>query len=485
MIKLKALRSVGLLLLSILAMLATIGRAHAENDLCIECLSVRVGPPIVVRGPFPDELDSTFTALKLADGSFRGFSANGATYAVEGATLSDMSGPRRTVMDVGEAGGLADCGRWLNTAMRFDSRTLGFVHQESDCDYNEGRTHKSMAIATSMDDGLSWSMPETVITGRDTPQPSQITGEGDCTMINGQDGYLYAYCLRNSDWQTIAARASVTEPTDWQKYYQGAWSEPGLGGDAAAIGFFGPGAAYLPAHNWVATVTPDPWFEGVRFSLSSDKVSFVDLKEPLVAIDGSEWVRPADTALLAYVTLLNPDNGSNTISQDFLLSYVYIPPGKGFDSRYLVHHEVALAIEDTPQPVQTGMALTRWFDAAQDTYVTSTGPMTGERQDFQLDAVVAHMLTRAPDGLESIKYVECAQISDGQLDHTLLVDERCRKDGYVREKTAGWLFAKEQPGSVPVYRCARKATQTHFASNTPDCEGLGDVETLLGYGLAS
>jgi len=482
---LRALRFAGLLILATLVTVPTTGPGKAENDLCIDCLRVRVGPPVVVRGPFPDELDSTFTALKLADGSFRGFSANGATYAIDGTSLSDMHGPRREVISVGETGGPADCGHWLNTAMRSGDEIFGFVHQESDCDYSEGRTHKSMAIAASSDDGLSWSAPDTVITGRDAPQPGQITGEGDCTMINGQDGYLYAYCLRNSDWQTIAARASVTEPTVWQKYYQGAWSEPGLGGNATAIGFFGPGAAYIPVHDWVATVTPDPWFEGVRMSLSTDKISFVDMRDPLIAIDGSEWARPADTALHAYATLLNPSDGSNTIAQDFLLSYIYIPPNKGFKSRYLVHHEVSLSVEETPQQVQAGIALTRWIDAKQDTYVTSTGPMTGDRHSFQQDAVVAHMLTRAPDGLDSIKYAECARVSGGRLDHMLMVDERCPEDGFVRERTAGWLFATEQPGSVPVYHCLNAASQSHFASNDPDCEGLGDVETLLGYGLAS
>src|SRR5690606_27799756 len=157
------------------------------------------------------------------------------------------------------------------------------VHQESICNYGPGgQTHKSMAIATSVDDGLTWTDLGTVITGTDSPRPGSTTGEGDCTMVDGRDGYLYAYCLRNSDWQTIVARAPASDPTDWRKYYEGGWSQPGLGGEATAIGFIGPGAGYLHDRGWVATVTTDPWFEGLRLSLSKDKVTFVDLDEPLL-----------------------------------------------------------------------------------------------------------------------------------------------------------------------------------------------------------
>ena len=47
------------------------------------------------------------------------------------------------------------CARWLTSLAQVDGTLLGLVHQEADCDYNEGRTSKSLAIATSADDGLS------------------------------------------------------------------------------------------------------------------------------------------------------------------------------------------------------------------------------------------------------------------------------------------------------------------------------------------
>ncbi|MCR6672915.1 hypothetical protein [Devosia ginsengisoli] len=472
----------GVIALTVLGMSAS-GPARAMDDICIDCVEVRVGTPIVIRGPFPDELDATFTALKLPDGTFRGFSANGSTYAVDGPTLQDMGGQRRDVLQAGGPGSVNDCGRWLTSLTRSEGSILGFVHQERDCDYDQGRTEKSMAIARSADEGLTWTDLGTVITGTDLARQDGVTGEGDCTMVDGFDGYLYGYCLRNSDWQTIVTRAPASAPTDWHKYYEGGWSEPGLGGRATDIGFVGTGAGYLREQGLVAAVATDPWFGGVRLSLSRDKLTFTDLAEPLLTIDGSDWNRPADTDLVAYATIMNPEDGSNVVDSHFLLTYIYVPQGRGFESRYLVFQDVSLTVQDEPVAVQAGMALTRWSDPDRGLYVTSSGPLTGDRQSYRRDKIVAYMLTRAPEGAASVKFAECASTLPGHLDHLLAEDGTCQAAGYARERTAGWLYAGAQPGTVPVYRCVDEAAQTHFASSADDCEGLGSREFLLGYGL--
>src|SRR5690606_40435537 len=95
-----------------LIFIASMAVATPASEICADCLSVRVGPPMVVRGPFPDELDAAFTAIRLPDGRFRGFSANGITYAVDGSDIADMSGPRRAVLQAGAPGSINDCGSW-------------------------------------------------------------------------------------------------------------------------------------------------------------------------------------------------------------------------------------------------------------------------------------------------------------------------------------------------------------------------------------
>lgn len=476
--------AVGVVALAVVLTVAVPEPGRASDGLCVDCLRVRVGPPVVVRGPFPDELDAPFTALKLTDGSFRGFSANGTTYAINGATLQDMDGPRLAVLQPGERGSRSECGRWLTSIARSADKLLGLVHQERDCDYDQGRTDKSMAIESSSDGGLTWTDLGTVIAGRDSPQRNATSGEGDCTMADGGDGYLYAYCLRASDWQTIVARAPADgDPTAWHKFYQGTWSEPGVGGNATAIGFVGPGVGYVPGPGWVAAVTIDPWFGGVRLSLSTDKVTFVDVPQPLVTIDAADWHRPADTDLIAYATALNRETGSNAIDWRFVLSYVYVPPRKGFDSRYLVEQEVSLSLEQAPVAVPAGVALTRWSVPGQQLYLASTGPLTGDELAYRQDAVVAYMLTSAPVGVPNIKFAECSSDADGHVDWELAEEGSCDA-GYVRERTAGWLYGDARPQTVPVYRCSKEASRVHFASSAPDCEGMGRADRLLGYGLA-
>ena len=213
-------------------------------------------------------------------------------------------------------------------------------------------------------------------------------------------------------------------------------------------------------------------------------MTFVDLPEPLVPIDGSDWARPADTDLSAYATIVNPETGGSAVGNRFLLAYMHVPAGEGFESRYLVLQEVSLAIKDTRQDVQVGLALMRWVKSDAEIYVSSTGPLTGDRLDYRQDSVVAHMLTQAPDQVAGIKFVECSSEAAGHLDQVIADDGSCEAEGYQRERTAGWLFAAEQPGSVPVYRCLGEEPVTHFVSAAPDCEGLGRQEFLLGYGLA-
>ena len=130
------------------------------------------------------------------------------------------------------------------------------------------------------------------------------------------------------------------------------------------------------------------------------------------------------------------------------------------------------------------MALTRWVEPERNIYVTSAGPLTSERAGYHDDAIVAYALTRAPEGMASLKLAECSSDWPGHLDQLLAEDGTCGAVGYVQERTAGWLLAEQQPGTVPVHRCVNEAAQTHFASNAADCEGLGKPEFVLGYGLA-
>jgi hypothetical protein len=451
------------------------------DALCIACLRLRVGRPLVVRGPFQDELDSPFVALQLKDGSFRGFSANAVTYAIDGEAVWQMGHERRAVMQPGPRGGPDECGRWITAVTRADDKAFALVHQERACNYDIGQTEKSVALASSPDEGRTWIDEGEVISGRDAPKAGAITGEGDCSLVDGRDGYLYAYCLRDSDWQTIVARAPVSDfgPGAWRKFNAGAWSQDALGGDATPIGFFGTASAYLKGIERVATVANDRWFGGLRLALSSDKVHFANLDAPLIPVDDADWQRPADSDLIAYISLINTDDGTNALGSNFLLSYVYLPPGGTFASRYLVFQGVHWSLENTPQQAQVGVALTRWTKPGETT--TSSGPVVGD--GFLSETFLGYLLTRRPSGAESVELEECIAGEPGHRDHLLTVAGTCKSAGYKHLRTAGWAYRDAVADTMPLYGCRTAAAGGHFASNSADCDGEGIMEFRLGFTL--
>lgn len=119
---------------------------------------------------------------------------------------------------------------------------LGFFHAEQ-CDRSNYTA--SVGMATSSDDGRSWTIAGRVITGRDpAPRCQQVTGAGQpSALVTG--GYVYVYY---TDWAytpgatdvpaTIhVARApigSATDPTAYQKFDNGNWT-PGLGGSSSPV----------------------------------------------------------------------------------------------------------------------------------------------------------------------------------------------------------------------------------------------------------
>lgn len=456
------------------------GAPAVTPAFCLECLSVRVGPPRVIRGPFPDELDSAFSALVLPDGSFRGFSSNSTAYAVDGADIRSMDGARRQVLGPAPAGRISDCGRWINGVVRLTGQVFALVHQEHNCDYANSQTHKSMGVAVSADDGLHWTNLGTIISGTTAPKAGATTGEGDCTWVDGHDGYRYAYCLRLSDWQTVVARAPAErpEPGAWNKFHDGEWNEPGLGGDATAIGFFGMGSGYVEPFDRIALVVNDLSFAGLRLSVSADKLNFESLAAPLVPIDGEEWRRPAATGLIAYPSIINPEDGSNDVGPNFILSYVYVPPGEDFDRRYLVFHEVGLSMGEGPLDIQTGIGLGRWRDAASSAFRTSSGPAIAPGSDYRFDRLLGYLATSPPDAAASVRLEECAV--DGRPDYFVAVEGECARQGYRSVRTAGWAFDEARHGTVPLYGCIG-ADATRFNAIDPACEKMGTVETRLGF----
>jgi hypothetical protein len=109
--------------------LADSARGSQSSSLCIECIRIRVGSPIIARGPGPDIED--FSVIQLPDGRFRGFIAGGRTYAIDGKKRSDMGGPRQLVFDIGAPGTYDSCGQWIHHVEQSGSKIIAWVHKRN------------------------------------------------------------------------------------------------------------------------------------------------------------------------------------------------------------------------------------------------------------------------------------------------------------------------------------------------------------------
>ena len=475
-----------LLILSVLACLAaaSTSQIYGQSKSCLHCISVRVGVPKLVRGPAIDVADNRFTEIRLPDGRFRGFDAHGETKAIDGKTPFDMGGPARVVLKPGPSGSVSSCGQWLSHVEARGASLLGFIHDETACNYAAGQTHKSMAVATSTDFGLTWQNPGQIITGTDAPTRGKNTGEGDCTAVDGKDGFFYAYCFRPRDGGLIVARAPVASPGpgNWKKFFGGAWDQPGLGGDATRLAD-GSGRSVA---RWTTTgeFSLTGWVKGgLGLFFTADHTTLTPIGEPLLVLEPGIWQRPAPSELVTYPVLLDAKDGSNQLSNTWLLSYAWWPPNGRREDKYLVFREVDVAIANSPVAPQVGVQLARWYNADRHDRWSTTGPVPGSEAAYKLEARNGYLLTSTDVGAATVELEDCVSDRPGHPDHLLAEKGFCSEHNYQRLRTAGFVFAQVRPETVPLYRCYSASEQSHFASNAPDCEKLGSMERLLGYAL--
>ncbi len=478
----------GLLLLA-LALCWTPTGVAAESRLangqpCDACVMIRVGLPHVVRGPAADMADNRFTEIQLPGGGFRGFDAHGDTRAIDGRQPSVMGGPERAVLRAGKPGTYDSCGQWLNHAELAGATVLGFIHDETLCKYQIGQTHKSMSLATSSDYGLTWNELGQIITGTDVPASNKNTGEGDCTAVNGQDGYYYAYCFRPRDGALIVARAPVSNPRpgNWWKFFQGKWDQPGLGGEATRL-MNGSGVS---SARWTTTgqVVLTGWVRGgLGLFMSGDHTTLTPLPEPLLCVDPGEWKRPAATELISYPVILDAGTGANQLSNSWMLVYAYVQPNEGGGQKYLVFRDVTVSISKAPASPQVGVLLARWNNPVLHDRWSTTAAVPGNDVAYKLEARLGYLTTAAPSGEPSVELEDCVSERPGHPDHLLAKKGFCEARAYQRLRTAGWVFVAQKPNTQPLYQCYADVDRSHFAANRTDCDGRGRMETLLGYDL--
>jgi hypothetical protein len=474
--------------LCILLLIPVSVMAGVSND--VNLLQVRVGRPTLTLGPAGNIVDNFFNSIKF-NNSFLCFTANSTSYQMTGTSL--MCGNSSLIAKLtAVANGYADCGLWVNDTLISPTNSkniYALAHAETACNYSIGQTHKSMTITESTDSGKTWTLLGQIITGTDAPTSGQTTGEGDCTGVLGSDNYYYLYCLRDSDYKTIVARAPATAPPisgTWKKYYNGAWTSPGLGGNATALTAYGAASRWLEKDYTMLLSSPSG-NSGIIASFSSNHINFFSLTDPLLISDNSSWTRSANsTELLAYVSVLGEQGGRIWSNGQFMMTYMYLEPGANFGSRYLVNRNVTVTlgkIINNGSTPQVGVELSRWLNSSTNPqgFWTTTAAVPGA---FSYYDKLGYMMTRAMTGAAAPKTVaieECQGNWQGTIDHVITPNGTCVNAGYTRLRTLGWLYQSHQPNTTALYRCwSPSKYKSHFASIDSSCEGE-TTEYILGY----
>jgi len=451
-------------------------------------MRIRVGVPLVARGPAPNIADSSFTAIQLLNGKFRGFTSAGTSWAVDGSHPYDMGGPGVAVLKAGPAGTPDSCGQWIVHVEQEGSTLFGWVHNETACNYAKyGQTHASMTLGRSTDEGLTWKIEGPIITGTDPPADGKMTGDSCGNVIRGQDGFDYAYCAHNGahSWDggyTFAARAPSADPGPgkWKKYFNGSWSEPGVGGKSSPID--GGGVAWWKTTGETVGVN---WVKGgVGLVTSADRLHFKSiLSEPLMLIEPGDWGRKNGLELVAYQDLIDAKTGLNQLDDHWLLAYMYLNPGENFGKRYLIFRPVDISWSRAADEPEVGEMLTHWYSAAQHDHWATTAPVPGNYSSYRLVAQLGYVMTAPDPSKPTVELEECISKWPGHPDRILIQKGVCETQDYQRLRSAGFIYSSAQPNTQPLYRCYSEAEHSHFAANGEDCNDMGKREALLGYDL--
>ncbi len=347
---------------------------------------------------------------------------------------------------------------------------------------------KSMSLAVSENDGLSWRRLGQIITGTESVIPGKIAGVGDCDAVDSKDGYYYTYCWWNAHpGGVIVARAPVTNPSpnNWKKYFNGSWNEPGLGGDATKLDVGGQTAARLLTTGETMIFGNVPGGYGLYFS--QDHVNFTALPVPVLPGDNGSWHRPDPHGFVAYPSLLDASTGTNQLGDHWLLAYMYVQPNEGMNKRYLVFRPVDVSVSNSPVSPQGGILLARWYNPqTHDRWSTTAAVPPTNGSDYKLEAKSGYLITAADPTQPTVEIEDCLSQPGQPLVHLLIKKtpegKVCEHAGYQRSRTAGFVYTAPQPGTQPLYSCS-DPDGSHFSANSQDCDHLGKQEALLGYDL--
>lgn len=336
----------------------------------------------------------------------------------------------------------------------------GLVHNEfTPRPFGDGLHYDSIDYAVSHDHGVTWTIVGHVLTSPYStqradeeafPEDTYYYGDGDPRLfVDYESGYFYAFygsriVDKGASWRAFyehAARAPISGKMTagtWQKWYDGAWTEPGIGGKESNIvpvddenpsGYTAPEKEYKPTtpgrtSEQVARGDTPPTSPLFVMDVAYDAYLGLYIAEPQ-AIDQSgkapqeiyatrdlatqQWFKLGDTGTYTnaswYRWFVDPANGTSTsIVGRSMRSYCSFGCQGGSYAEYIdltidSDGKTGLAAPVTTDALvtittQDGLLLTR---AADDSLRGSTTLTSGSSWTFHAVGDGSYTIT-APDG---------------------------------------------------------------------------------------
>jgi hypothetical protein len=469
-------------------------------------LQVHVGPEESVGGPITNYLDYSFFTMLTSTG-LTAYSSNVKTFGFPGESLDSLRLPApaapasQVVLSPGPQGNFDECGAWLASAYEVTpTHWIGWYHAEHTCDYSANVTHKSMAFAESFDGGKTWQKPGYPANQVVTPD-AQYAGDpvldraGDAKVIR-QGNYFYMMYV-GGDYKTYVARSLVTDegkPGTWYKYYQGSYSQPGIGGHQTPVDAQ-PGSltfnTYLNAYLTISVSAKYGFY--LKASVGTDITRWMYLMNnesiyPLVSTPQDPrqdvWVGRTSAAgqVYGYPAFIAPDGDSSETGKSFYVYYMKLFNGDTFAQRYLMRRLITLNVQQDPV-FPARVDLVRYHNPATQKIRVSTD-LARPSEGYTFTNVIGSLLTYPAPGFHPI--YECyIPIYNDYLptisDPAQYQWQSCEGSGTDLIRNIGWASDVALPdASLAIYRCFNNVLLNHFISTDPACEG-STVEGRLGY----
>ncbi len=181
--------------------------------------------------------------------------AGNSTYLLEGKSVEELTGCEK-ILGPGGTGEFDNGYAGIAGIYRDESGKLyGFYHAEDHTDMPTMETgipgfYACIALTLSEDNGKTWKKVGPVITSSKPKGWYAYEGQADfgigepSTVVSKDGRYLYAYYtshsrVDNRGVQICMARVDLDRnaplPGTWYKYYEGSFSEPGIGGRDSVV----------------------------------------------------------------------------------------------------------------------------------------------------------------------------------------------------------------------------------------------------------